>query len=229
MTARTEQKKGAGTFGPRLAFFLRLYRRIQQIRYASWSILFKNQDRRRDDCRPEAAPVSDGRLGDVGSADDLVRDAVDFLFLVPAFIGVEIDVEGGGEHFGGKLLGVFAGLFLGFAEAVVLAEVAVGVAVAGNGYADARCYEAMRFASRVFGDDGEDDFAGIEVLQTFFARDEFCLRREDGRDADQVLRRDAGVAEGQFKGGEAFLVFAYTFGKEQPLRDHAFSQFLFLR
>ena len=86
----------------------------------------------------------------------------------------------------------------------------------------------MRFARGVFGDDGKDDFAGGKVFQTIFARDKFCLRRKDGGDANEVLRGDAGVAQGELKGSEALFVLAYSLGEKQPLWDHAFSQFKFL-
>src|SRR5664280_1709982 len=62
---------------------------------------------------PAAVFVTDGGLGDVGGADDFVGDAIDFFFLVPAFVGVEVDVEGGGEHLGGEFLGVVSCLVFG--------------------------------------------------------------------------------------------------------------------
>ena len=48
-----------------------------------------DQNGRSDDSRPEAFLVADGALGDVLHVDDLVREAVDFLLLVPALVGVE--------------------------------------------------------------------------------------------------------------------------------------------
>src|ERR1035437_9130846 len=68
-----------------------------------------------------------------------------------------------------------------------------------------------------------------KVLEAFLARDDFALRRKDGADAHQVLRCDSGIPKGQLKGGQTLLVFAYTLGKKQLLRDHAFSQFLCIR
>src|SRR6266849_9624866 len=75
-----------------------------------------DEDRGRDDGRPEALLVSDGGLGDVLRADDLVGQPVDFLLFVPALIRVELEAKRGGEHFGGELLGVVAGDVLALAE-----------------------------------------------------------------------------------------------------------------
>jgi hypothetical protein len=66
----------------------------------------------------------------------------------------------------------------------------------------------------------------IQVLETFFARNDFAMWRKDGRDAHQILRGNSCIPEGQLKGGQAFLVFAYALGEKNLLRDHAFSQFL---
>jgi len=61
----------------------------------------------------------------------------------------------------GEFFCVFTGLFLGLAEAVMLAQIAVGIAICGDGDADAGYNQAMRLASRVLGDDGEDDFTRV--------------------------------------------------------------------
>src|SRR5262249_49531066 len=60
-----DREKAQAASGPRLGFYT-------QIRYASPSILFKNQDGCCDHRRPEAELVANGRLSDVGCADDLV-------------------------------------------------------------------------------------------------------------------------------------------------------------
>jgi hypothetical protein len=39
------------------------------------------------------------------------------------------------------------------------------------------------------------------------------------------VRRNAGIAQCQLKGGQPFLMFPNALGKKQPPRDHAFSQF----
>jgi hypothetical protein len=108
----------------------------------------------------------------------------------------------------------------------VLAQVAVGVAVGGDGDADAGHDEAVRLAGGVLCDDGKDDFAMVEIGEALFARDDFALRGEDGGDADEILRGDARIPKGQLEGRQTFLVSTDTLGKEKLLRDHAFSQFL---
>jgi hypothetical protein len=64
------------------------------------------------------------------------------------------------------------------------------------------------------------------MSETFLASNHFAPRRKDGRDAYQILRGDPRIPKGQLKGGQTLLVFAYTLGEKQLLRDHAFSQFL---
>src|SRR5205814_9111074 len=61
-----------------------------------------------DDGRPQSLLVADGRLRDVLRADDLIREPVHFLLLVPALVGIELEAERRGEHFRGELLGVVA-------------------------------------------------------------------------------------------------------------------------
>jgi len=143
-------------------------------------VFVEDKDGSGDGGGPEAALVADRGLGDVAGAHDFVGDAIDLLLFVPALVGVEVDVERGGEHFSGEFFSVFAGLVLGFAEAVMLAEVTVGVLVSGDGDADAGDDEAMRFARGIFRDDGEDDFAVVEEVCAFLAGDDLAARRIDG-------------------------------------------------
>src|SRR3954463_7234048 len=84
------------------------------------------------DRRPETFFVADRRLRHVLSADDLVREAIDFLFFVPALVRIEFEAERRGEHFGGELLGVIAGDVLTLAEAVMLRQVSIELPVARN-------------------------------------------------------------------------------------------------
>src|SRR6202034_3371535 len=79
-------------------------------------LLVQDQYRGSNGCGPLATLIADSRLGDVAGADDLVGDAVDFLFLVPALVGVEFNIERGGKHLRGQLLGIFPGLIVGLAE-----------------------------------------------------------------------------------------------------------------
>src|SRR5450631_588087 len=113
---------------------------------------------------PATVFVTDGGLGDISGANDLVGDAVDLLLLVPALVGVEVDVESGGEHLGGEFFGIVASLIFGLAEAVVFGEVAVGVAIGRNGDADAGDDQTVGFTRGVFRDYSEDNFTRIEVF-----------------------------------------------------------------
>src|SRR5581483_9949927 len=97
---------------------------------AGWSGGLADEDGRGDDGRPEALLVADGSLSHVLRADDLVGQPVDFLLLVPALVGVELEAERRREHLGGELLGVVAGNLLALAEAVMLREVPVELPVA---------------------------------------------------------------------------------------------------
>ena len=45
------------------------------------------------------------------------------------------------------------------------------------------------------------NFAVVEILEAFFARNDLAARRKDGRDAHQVLRGDTRIPKGQLKGG----------------------------
>src|SRR4051812_25433662 len=71
------------------------------------------------DRRPETFLVADRRLRHVLSADDLVRETIDFLFFVPALVGIEFEAEGRREHFGREFFGIVAGDVLALAKAVM--------------------------------------------------------------------------------------------------------------
>src|SRR5206468_3796419 len=105
-----------------------------------------------------------------------------------------------------EFLGVFAGLLLGLAEAVVFAQVTVGVTITGDSHPDARGYQAVGLTGGVLCHDREDDLSGMKVLQAFLASDELSLGRKDGGDANQVLGCNPGVAKCQFKRSEAFFM-----------------------
>ena len=53
---------------------------------------------------------------------------------------------------------------------MVLGEVAVGALVSGNSDADGADDEAVGLTGGVLCDDREDDLAGVQILQAFFAR-----------------------------------------------------------
>src|SRR5215468_2422812 len=86
----------------------------------------------RDDGGPESFLVADGGLGDVLRADDLVRELVDLLLLVPALVGIELQSQRGCEHLGRQFLGVVARDVLALAKAVMLGQVSIKIAIAGD-------------------------------------------------------------------------------------------------
>jgi len=133
------------------------------------------------------------------------------------------------EHFGGEFFGIVSRCVLGFSEGVMFAQVAIRVAVRGNSHAYARGEQAVRFVGGVLRYHREDDFPVVQVRQTLGPWNEFTVGRKNGRDANQVLRRNARVSERQLERCETFLVFADPLGKKNPLGDHVFAQFVILR
>src|SRR5258705_2272516 len=115
-----------------------------------------------DDGGPEAFLVAHGALGDVLNVNDLVGQPVDLLLFVPALIRVELETERRRQHIGGKLLGVVAGDVLALAEAVMLGEVAVQLAVAWDRDADSGSNQPMRLPGGGLGHDDEGDLPGLE-------------------------------------------------------------------
>ncbi len=106
-------------------------------------------------CRPR-------RLRHIRRAHDLVRDAVDFFLLVPRPIRIEFHVQRGGEHFRRQFFSVFAGRVFGFAERVMFAQVAVGVAVRRNSHSDTGGQQAMRFMGGILRHHGKHDFTRMQ-------------------------------------------------------------------
>src|SRR3984893_18413185 len=132
--------------------------------FVSWRMgrfcfLVEDQDSGRNHRGPKAALVAYRGLGDIGGADDLVRDTIDLFLLVPGTVGVEFDVESGGQHLGSEFFGIVTGRGLGLSERVVLAEVAVCITIGGDSHTNAGRQQAVRFVGRVFGHDGKNHFA----------------------------------------------------------------------
>src|SRR5438128_10690971 len=71
--------------------------------------VLSDEHRRRDDRGPQTFLVADRALRDVLGANDLVREPVHFLLLVPALVRIEVETEGGRQHFRRELLRVIAG------------------------------------------------------------------------------------------------------------------------
>jgi len=57
------------------------------------------------------------------------------------------------------------------------------------------------------------------VLQSFAARDQFAIGREDGGDPHDVARRNARVAKRELEAGEPFAMFSDAFGEKDFLSD----------
>src|SRR6185437_4669380 len=91
--------------------------------------------------------------------------------------------------------------------------------VARESQADAGSNEAVCFTRLIFADDGEGDLAGLEVFQSFAARNQFAMRRKNGRNANDVAGCNAGVAQGELKARQAFAVLSDPLGEENFLRD----------
>src|SRR6266536_1727564 len=111
-----------------------------------WRASLEDQNGGGDGRRPGASFVANGALRNISCSNDLIREAIDFLLLVPALVRIKLYIQRGGEHLGGQFLGVFAGDAVGFAEAVVLAQIAVGLAVGGQRQAEAGGDQARRLA-----------------------------------------------------------------------------------
>src|SRR5260370_38905366 len=83
----------------------------------------------------------------------------------------------------------------------------------------------MRLARGILRDHGKSDLTRIKILHALFARDQLAVWREDGRNTDQILCGNAGVAQGQLETCKTLLVLAHTFGQKDALGHHAYSQF----
>jgi hypothetical protein len=57
----------------------------------------------------------------------------------------------------------------------------------------------MRFTGGVFRDDGKNHLARRKVSQAFFAGDELALGWKDGRNPNQILSSDSGIAKSQLE------------------------------
>jgi hypothetical protein len=77
----------------------------------------------------------------------------------------------------------------------------------------------------VFRYHGKHHFAGIQIWQSLRSRDQLALWWEDGRNPDQVLGRNSGIAQRQLERRQALFVLTDPLGEEDPLGDHVFGQF----
>src|ERR1700676_3258489 len=102
---------------------------------------------------------------------------------------------------------------------MVFGEISVHGFIGGEAQADAGSNQAVRFFGRIFADDSESDLARTNLLQSLTAGNQFAVRREDGRNADDVASSDSGVAEGQLKTGKTFAMVVDAFGDENFLSN----------
>jgi len=103
-----------------------------------------------------------------------------------------------------ELFGIFAGDFLRFPRRNDARTNSQHGFVAGQRQADARSDEAVRFLGGIFADDLERDLPGLDVLQSFTARNQFCVGRENGGDANDVARGNASVPQSELETREPF-------------------------
>jgi hypothetical protein len=83
----------------------------------------------------------------------------------------------------------------------------------------------MRFMRGILRYNGEYHLARIQIRQSLRSRDQLTLWWKDGRNPDQILGRDSGIAQRQLERRQALFVFTDPLGKENPLGDHVFGQF----
>ena len=88
-------------------------------------------------------------------------------------------------------------------------------AVRRHGDADARRDQPIRLGRRALAHDHMDDLAGLKLLQALIDRDFLAVRREDARDANEVVAGDPGITQGQFEARQLLAVGPDAFGKEQ--------------
>jgi hypothetical protein len=60
---------------------------------------------------------------------------------------------------------------------------------------------------------------GLDVLQSFAARNQFAVGRENGGDANDVARGNAGVPQSELETREPFTMFTDAFGEEDFLSN----------
>src|SRR5579871_5261392 len=102
---------------------------------------------------------------------------------------------------------------------MMLGEIAVHRFVAGQRQTDTLGDEPVRFFGGIFADDGERDLPGLDVFQTFAARNQFAVWREDRRNADDVASSNSRISQSQLKARKPFPMFSDAFGEKYFLRD----------
>jgi len=159
------------------------------------------------------------RLRDVAGGDDFAAETIDFFFLVPRFVFVELDSERGGQHGGGQVFRVIARFFFRLAVGMMFAQIAILIFIGGNRQADGSRQLSPRFVGGASRNHGEGDRAGDQQLDALFFGYDLTARREDAGHADQVADRNPRVAQRQFEGPQFLLMEPNAFGKEHFFGD----------
>src|SRR5260370_37943387 len=125
-----------------------------------------HEDRGGDHRGPQPVAVADRRLRYVAGGDDFVRHAPDVLALVVTDVGVEVDAQNRRQHGGGQVLRVIPGLLVGFAEAMMLGEVAVMSGIGRDRATHRSGDQAMRLVGRGLVHDPAYDLPGRQTLES---------------------------------------------------------------
>src|SRR5579862_9843935 len=101
----------------------------------------------------------------------------------------------------------------------MLRKVAVHGFIAGQSQADAGGDQPVWFLGGVLANHGKRDLPGLDVLQAFAAGNQFAVGRKNGRDTNDVARRDARIPQCKFKTGKPLTMFTDAFGQKYFLSD----------
>src|SRR5512143_1862466 len=87
----------------------------------------------------------------------------------------------------------------------------------------------MRFVRGILCDDRKNHFARMKICEALRPGNQFAVWRENRRDAHQVLRSNAGIAQGELKGSQPLAVLSLSLREKDPLGDHVLAQFICLQ
>src|SRR5690606_34019689 len=127
-----------------------------------------------------------GGLGDVAGGDDFSAQLPLLFALVPGLGGVELQAHGGGEHAGGQVFGVVAGLLVIDAVGVVFAEVAELGGIGGHGHADAGGHHAAVVVGGLSRHYAEGYLAVMQFLEALALGDDLAPGGHDRADGNHV-------------------------------------------